>query len=349
MPPLDEMKRKDSATNAMFRREIYVYKNVLPAFIAFQREKGLSAVDSFVSFPKVFESEMSEENETCFLIMEDLRPKNFEMWPKEQTIAIDHELLVMRELGKLHAVSFAMKDQCPDKFDEFKCLRDQHYENALENDVGEFVRKTIGTTTEILEQPKHKEFMQNFRNAYLDMVRDYLLGESSEEFAVINHQDCWITNFLFQNTNDNKTTPKSMCLLDWQAARYCPPVLDILYHVFSSTDREFRDKHYDTLLKTYYRSLSETIEKLGSAPEKLYTYDDFQRQLRKFGAFTVLCAPLLILLRVTKAHNETSTNDNDQDKRDAVFNNFDETQKTYVKMINDLFHDLEKYGYIMIN
>lgn len=64
--------------------------------------------------------------------------------------------------------------------------------------------------------------------------------------------------------------------------------------------------------------------------------------------FTALCAPLLILLRVTKAHSEPNTND-DQDKRDAVFNNFEETQKTYVKLINDLFIDLENYGYIMID
>lgn len=203
MPPLNEMKRKESASNAMFRREIYMYRKVLPAFVRFQKEKGLSEIDSFVSFPKVFACEINDVDDTCFLIMEDLRPQNFEMWPKEKTIPIDHELMIMRELAKLHAISFAMKDQCPNEFEQFKCLRDPKFENILKNEVGGFVDKTIEKTIEILEQPKHKEFMQTFLNTYKELIIEYLLGAASEEFAVVTHQDCWITNFLFQYGNNN--------------------------------------------------------------------------------------------------------------------------------------------------
>lgn len=95
-----------------------------------------------------------------------------------------------------------------------------------------------------------------------------------------------------------KIEPKSICFVDWQISRYCPPVLDLLYNIFSSTDTSFRDQHYEKLLQTYYSSLSDTIRKLGSDPDKLYTYENFENQLRKFGRYALLCAPLIIGITV---------------------------------------------------
>lgn len=196
-PPMEEM-RKRSPQLMMFKREIYVYSKLLPAFVRFQQEKGLSAADSFLSFPKVYACEVDEEKRTYVLIMEDLRVKNYKMWPKEQTIDIDHELLVMQELGKFHAISFAMKDQRPHEFDEFKRLRDADFERELKDQVGSFIRANIEMTTKTLIDPQHRKLIEKFQNTYEDMIAEYLLGSSSDEFAVVTHSDCWTNNILFQ-------------------------------------------------------------------------------------------------------------------------------------------------------
>lgn len=141
-----------------------------------------------------------------------------------------------------------------------------------------------------------------------------------------------------------------MSILDWQIARYCPPVLDLLYNVFSSTDKPFRDQYYETLLKTYHASLSDTIRKLGSDPTKLYSYEHFLGQLRKYGDFTLLCAPLLISIRVAQAKNATE-NDDSIGKREKVLSNIhnhEQTQTEYSRLINDLVTDLVNYGYVTI-
>lgn len=140
-------------------------------------------------------------------------------------------------------------------------------------------------------------------------------------------------------------------LLDWQIARYCPPVLDLLYNIFSSTDKAFRDQHYSELLETYHTSLSATIRKLGSDPE-LYSYENFQHQLRRFGDFTLLCAPLIISIRVAKATNSSDDNDDSTDKREKVLSNIhssEETQTKYSRLINELLIDLVNYGYVDLN
>lgn len=143
---------------------------------------------------------------------------------------------------------------------------------------------------------------------------------------------------------------KSLSILDWQIARYCPPVLDVLYNIFSSTDKSFRDQYYTKLLETYHLTLSETICKLGSDPTKLYSYENFQGQLRKFGDFTLLCAPLLISIRVAQP-KDTNNDDKNTGKREKVLANIhsnEETQTEYSRLINELITDLVNYGYVQI-
>lgn len=138
--------------------------------------------------------------------------------------------------------------------------------------------------------------------------------------------------------------------MDWQIARYCPPVLDLLYNIFSSTDKSFRDQHYTKLLETYHTTLSETIRKLGSDPIKLYSFQQFQQQMQKFGDFALLCAPLIISIRVARPKNNCDNGENTEKRKKVLLNihNHEETQTEYSRLINDLLTDLVDYGYIKI-
>lgn len=51
------------------------------------------------------------------------------------------------------------------------------------------------------------------------------------------------------------------CLIDWQISRYASPVCDILYYVFCCTEKDMRDKHYDSWLKVYHESLTNLLNK----------------------------------------------------------------------------------------
>lgn len=202
-PPMNENRKKNFKSNLVFDREIFVYSKLLPAFVRFQREKGLSESESFLSFPKVYACETNKENDSYVLIMDDLRPKNYEMWPKEKIAPLDHQLYLMRELGKFHGISFAMKDQRPNEFDEYKQLKDTFSEIALHGRLKSFMNRSIDRAADVLKNPVHKKMMQNFRNTYIDNVDEILNGESSKEFAIVGHGDCWNNNFLFQYADDN--------------------------------------------------------------------------------------------------------------------------------------------------
>lgn len=198
MPPANLSRRKNFKTDLVFARELFVYSKLLPAFVKFQKDKGLSDADSFISFPKVFAAEYDEDNDTYVLIMEDLRAKNFKMWPREEIIRLDHELVVMKELGKFHGCSLAMKDQRPSDFDEFKKLNDTFSEIVTNGKLSAFMVQTINRAARAMKDPFHKPIFENFRRTYPNMLKKCFSRETSDRFGVIGHGDCWNNNFLFR-------------------------------------------------------------------------------------------------------------------------------------------------------
>lgn len=139
--------------------------------------------------------------------------------------------------------------------------------------------------------------------------------------------------------------------MDWQLVRYCPPVLDLLYNIFSATDKKFRIDHYDKLLKTYHTTLCNSIRKLGSDPNKLYPYTSFEQQLRKMGDFALLCGPLIIQIAVANPKDIGNLDEYaelvEKGENADLVNEYDEdTQMEYTRLINDLVTDLVNYGYV---
>lgn len=73
-------------------------------------------------------------------------------------------------------------------------------------------------------------------------------------------------------------------------------------------------------------------------------------QLRKFGDFTLLCAPIIISLRLAKTKVGSNQSDGTEDEPAAhITNEYNEqSQMEYNRMINELVDDLASYGYIQI-
>lgn len=196
--PQSKERRDAFQVDLSFEREIEMYTRVLPVLIDFQKERGLAPEDSFLSIPKVYASDVDRVNERYALIMEDLRSRNFVMWPKNAPVPLSHEKLLLTQLGRFHGVSFALKDQRPAIFNEFKTLSD-NFVNVLEKGTMEgLVEGAFDRAIAVVKDETHKSIVVDIRQNYLQLMKDSLNAEESERFAVINHGDCWINNFLFQ-------------------------------------------------------------------------------------------------------------------------------------------------------
>lgn len=200
--PESKERRNVFKTVLIHEREIHMYTRVLPKFVKFQQEKGLTADESFLSIPKLYAWTADKATETYALIMEDLRANDFVMWPRKVPVTLDHEELLFKQLGRFHGISFALKDQRPEVFDEFKNLNDIFIDWIETGFIGKVIDEAIELAINVLDEDEHKNVIKKLRNNYLETLKSFSRKEAIEKIGVVVHGDCWTNNFLFQYTEN---------------------------------------------------------------------------------------------------------------------------------------------------
>lgn len=199
------------------------------------------------------------------LVLEDLTANGFKMIDhRKETITAKHVELVMRSIGKFHAISFALKDQQPEKFTELKGNLNEIYfderESSLKNyldSLKQTVLNTVsGQTNEHLADRLNTLLSINQFDIAVECVRSGL----AEPYAVICHGDLWSNNMMFSYNDENE--PTNVSFIDWQITRYASPITDLVFYLFCCVTKELRDKHYDKFLRTYHQSLSDFLQRL---------------------------------------------------------------------------------------
>ncbi|XP_058446775.1 uncharacterized protein LOC131427527 [Malaya genurostris] len=351
-------------TIRLFQREVEAYTEILPMLRKFQIEKGITDRDpkGFWSFPKSYYAYCDVQKLEGVIIMEDLREKQFRMWNKSKPVDYEHTRLLVTELGKLHAISFALKDQKPDLFEPFKLLLDplglliQHEpRQAMAKMMNGICERAISTLDEDDEQSKAK--MQPIRGVVTDLYRTDTDGSEAEPYAVLGHGDCWINNTMFCY-RDNNLTPSDISMFDWQLCRYVSPVLDLVYFIFICTDEELRANHYDQLLQNYYKSLSDYLKLLGGDPEQLFPRSAFEAQLKRFGRFALLISFLMLPVICTpdeelpdidkhmEMAQQAHQSDNDSTVEEIEFSSTTKADAIYRERTRGMIKDLVRLGYL---
>lgn len=107
--PFNANYRKQFIIDDLFRSEIIFYSKLMPAFAKFQIAKNIPNCDQFQCYPKCYGTLIDSEKEEYAIILEDLKARDFESWPRFKLSPIDHMRMSMCELGKFHALSYASK------------------------------------------------------------------------------------------------------------------------------------------------------------------------------------------------------------------------------------------------
>lgn len=142
-----------------------------------------------------------------------------------------------------------------------------------------------------------------------------------------------------------------MAMVDWQLCRYLSPAIDLVYNIFTSTDKALRDSDYENLLKHYHLSLSNTIERLGSDPERLFSYNDLQNELKRYGKFGVIMAPALLRVMLAdpkdiRNYEDLGSPEEEEKHVRTIGISAEDTLIAYRKRLIDLTTDIVNFGYL---
>lgn len=181
---------------SIYKREIYVYDTILPAFRKFQEEKGLHKI--FDATPKCYNTFVSEDVE--LIVLENLKERGYALNDRHIPMNTAHIKLVLDNYAKFHATSFAMKDQNKEEFDrlttDYDCFQKLFLVQEQLKQMFEFRFAQMTELLKELDQDLYKMFLKVFERGLLPMCADMINADVKE--SVINHADCWNNNFMFK-------------------------------------------------------------------------------------------------------------------------------------------------------
>lgn len=190
--------RKLAPIREVYRREIYIYSKVLPEFCKLQEERGI--MNPFKAYAKYYSSTMEECQEA--LIMEDMKTLGYELRDRQQVLDYHHVKLVLEEYGRFHALSFALRDQKPDLFQELaKNSKDVFFSVDSSDEFYKAIQAQAERALKALDPIVHKIAygkFKTFHDKVKEAVQTSVKSDSIEDYSVIGHGDCWVNNMLFK-------------------------------------------------------------------------------------------------------------------------------------------------------
>ncbi|XP_072946368.1 uncharacterized protein [Epargyreus clarus] len=293
--PKNTSRRLTFRSHDFFKNEIDFYQQCLPALLKFQAKKNVK--DPFDKYAKILLAYYDGVSDV--IALEDASLEQFGSAVRQEGIDYDHCKLTFKVLAQYHAMSFAMRDQEPLEFDRIsKAIKEMYYDESVWDWYQKFWARICGIAIDAVEKEypnsiyveKIKEF------AVPDRYKNMCAATKDKTHGVISHGDCWTNNFLYKYENNRPIDAK---LIDFQLTRCASPVLDISFVIYACTTKEMRDKNYEHLLRYYYEVLSTNINEMGSDANKVYSWDMFMGEIRKYSffglAFSFESTPFIIL------------------------------------------------------
>ncbi|KAF2901787.1 hypothetical protein ILUMI_04403 [Ignelater luminosus] len=300
--------RVETPLAELFDREIYMYNTVIPTFQKFEKQRN---VCPFSSSAKCYQACMLEKSEA--LILQNLKEDGYSVWERRLPMEHDHVSLVMREYGRFHAISFAMKDQEQEQFEKLTASMDDVFTMFLEKaDSIKLYQKQCRKALDSLDLIADKNAYATFKTFIDEGLHKFMsnLPELVDKYSVVLHGDCWTNNMMFKYEDKNDPTkPTGMCLIDLQLARLGPPVLDLSYFLYSCGSKEVLN-NYQRYLDLYHDSLSVHLRQLGSNPDKLYPYSVFREQWKRSSRFGLTLSVILIHIMLSEQNEVADITEN---------------------------------------
>lgn len=185
--PFSQNRRAEMSSSLFFRNEAIWYERFMPIFEKFQTEKNLSLSDQFRCSPKCYATLIDDENERYVIILEDLRPMKFEMWNKAELPPIENLRMTLCELGKFHGLSYALKDQRPNEFEQFKLPHYARLELLKSDVMKKMTAQSIDSTVDTLKCSEHKNIARYLLSNIVNCLTEYYEEGANSGFGILCH------------------------------------------------------------------------------------------------------------------------------------------------------------------
>ncbi|XP_043259133.1 uncharacterized protein LOC122401206 [Colletes gigas] len=287
-PPLTSPQYDFLQEYGSFRKEVALYTTVFPEVL-----HG----PEFRCIPECF---LGLENDV--IVLEDMANSGYEMTDKFKPFDFEHCKILMKTLAKFHAKSFIFEEVYQKNLhDEFShCMQETLWPLKDGRAKSMFDAAVKGIVSMIDAIPElNEDQKKEFRTKMIDLSTGHAgkLLPSSKHKNVLCHGDLWANNILFKYDNEDK--PVECCLIDFQLARYNPPVHDILCFLQFTTTRKLREEHSQELFEVYHNSMADALKEANLDIATIFPWNEFIESIEDLRLMCivhgVLNIPIMLL------------------------------------------------------
>ncbi|XP_039501203.2 uncharacterized protein LOC120457772 [Drosophila santomea] len=276
----------------VFQKEIAVYQNVLPDL-----HKACAEVA-----PKCYYADKN------LLIFENLADQGYRMGAgRDGLLTYDQLHCCLKTLAALHAGSI-IHEQKGQKITQSQPK--SVVENAYPSDVSQEHLRMVNFQNACLVLKEFIKLIPKYQSK-LNYVLENFTENMSFIFEAVKtsdvyqntilHGDLWANNIMFQYGRYGEV-PLQCRLVDFQLARYAPPVLDVLTVLTIPTSKEFRDAHLSEFLAEYYRFMTEFLKRADLDIARFIPEQSFYESVEKFRSVGLIESCLFCHLVILPPH-----------------------------------------------
>uniref|UniRef100_A0A905R0L8 CHK kinase-like domain-containing protein n=1 Tax=Rhodnius prolixus TaxID=13249 RepID=A0A905R0L8_RHOPR len=224
-----------------------------------------------------------------------MEAQNFKVADRRNCLDLNHGLLVIKSLGRMHAMSHVLLERG-------SISRDDLGLNHLESDSyvsNRLIEGGVKQLAHVMENDWPSEWKTAAREIAKEApiasekIRKLFSDFPSDGLLVMNHGDCWTCNMMFKYSPYEKNKPIAVKFLDFQACHYNSYIFDVIHFIYRCIAPNIRRENINRLLEEYQSSLAETLTFFG-LPEKAPTLEQVCNEAKRlnylkfFLAFTSL-------------------------------------------------------------
>ncbi|XP_022828838.1 uncharacterized protein LOC111357884 isoform X1 [Spodoptera litura] len=267
------------------------------------------------------------------MVLEDLVAAGYKAYDRFKSIDWPYAHAATRELAKLHACSWAYAKQDPEEFEDV--MKNVMFDVDMNNENMQiFMTSMTNKAIEAVHDENKNKLKKYFESFDVESYADTF---KRSRRLVLGHGDFRPSNLMHKNLDDGSVVIK---VVDLQTLQGGSPVTDLIYFIFTGSDEKFRARYYDKLLDHYYSELSAAMKRLHLNPEKTFSQEDFEHEMKEKLPFGLVLAVFTLPIVTIDSENAPQVDES----LDITKFNVEKTSDLYAERLNGVVNDYVKWG-----
>ncbi|KYN40301.1 hypothetical protein ALC56_05246 [Trachymyrmex septentrionalis] len=260
MSPPTEFQRQIFDSPFTFKKEIFMYENIVPYYQELEKEMGLKENEIFDILPKYYQSRLSltpnvDFDDNAVILMENLRTRGYYNGDRAKGCDLEHSRVAIRAMARFHALGMATKYKRPEYFEILK-----ERSKCVKFNMEEFEHFQADMLKMIAEDSELSVYVDRCEAAIRDsFTHGFWTMTPDEPWSTIIHADFWVNNIMFHR--DENGHVDDIKFVDFQNYLFFSPLREMVFFLFSSTEILCED-HIEELIDLYHETFLAVLNRM---------------------------------------------------------------------------------------